>query len=82
VDLKERAAAALGQAHGRAADQRNDGLHKLTTRLAAEFGTVVAENLNVAGMMRKPGDDPGRTRHTVCVKRCPKPARIRVADPR
>jgi IS605 OrfB family transposase len=45
-----RAAAALGRAHGRVADQRRDGLHKLTTRLAAEFGTVVVEDLNVAGM--------------------------------
>ena len=34
------------------ADQRKDGLHKLTTRLASEFGTVVAEDLNVAGMVR------------------------------
>jgi putative transposase len=47
-----RAATALGRAQGRAADQRRDGLHKLTTRLAAGFGTVVVEDLNVAGMMR------------------------------
>ena len=47
-----RASAALGRAHGRVADQRKDGLHKLTTRLAAEFGTVVVEDLHVAGMMR------------------------------
>jgi IS605 OrfB family transposase len=46
------AATALGKAQGRVADQRRDGLHKLTTRLAAEFGTVVAEDLNVAGMLR------------------------------
>jgi IS605 OrfB family transposase len=47
-----RASAALGKAQGRAADQRKDGLHKLTTRLAAEFGTVVVEDLNVAGMLK------------------------------
>jgi putative transposase len=33
------------------ADLRRDGLHKLTTRLAREYGTVVVEDLNVAGMM-------------------------------
>ena len=47
-----RASAALGKAQGRVADQRKDSLHKLTTRLAAEFGTVVVEDLNVAGMVR------------------------------
>jgi IS605 OrfB family transposase len=47
-----RATAALGKAHGRVADQRKDGLHKLTTRLAAEFGTVVIDDLHVAGMMK------------------------------
>jgi putative transposase len=47
-----RASAALGRAHGQVADQRKDGLHKLTTRLAAEFGTIVIEDLHVAGMVR------------------------------
>ncbi|MCW2931757.1 MAG: hypothetical protein JWM19_2719 [Actinomycetia bacterium] len=47
-----RASAALGRAHGRVADQRKDGLHKLTTRLASEFGTVVIEDLHAAGMVR------------------------------
>jgi IS605 OrfB family transposase len=47
-----RASAALGKAQGRVADQRKDSLHKLTTRLAAEFGTVVVEDLNVAGMVK------------------------------
>jgi IS605 OrfB family transposase len=47
-----RASAALGRAQGRVADQRKDGLHKLTTRLAAEFGTIVIEDLHVAGMVR------------------------------
>jgi len=47
-----RASAALGRAQGRVADQRKDSLHKLTTRLAAEFGTLVIEDLHVAGMAR------------------------------
>jgi len=42
----------LSRTHARVANLRRDGLHKLTTRLAARFGTVVAEDLNVAGMLR------------------------------
>jgi IS605 OrfB family transposase len=47
----ERAAARLGRAHARVANLRRDGLHKLTTRLAATYGTVVVEDLNVTGML-------------------------------
>ncbi len=47
----QRAAARLGRAHARVANLRRDGLHKLTTRLAREHGTVVVEDLNVAGML-------------------------------
>ncbi|MET0415765.1 MAG: IS607 family element RNA-guided endonuclease TnpB [Actinoplanes sp.] len=47
----ERAAARLGRAHARVANLRRDGLHKLTTRIAREHGTVVVEDLNVAGML-------------------------------
>ncbi|MGN9779766.1 IS607 family element RNA-guided endonuclease TnpB, partial [Micromonospora sp. H33] len=47
-----RAQARLGRAHARVANLRRDGLHKLTTRLAATYGTVVVEDLNVAGMLR------------------------------
>ena len=47
-----RASAALGKAHGRVADQRKDSLHKLTSRLASEYATIVVEDLNVAGMIR------------------------------
>ncbi|MGV9538195.1 IS607 family element RNA-guided endonuclease TnpB [Streptosporangium sandarakinum] len=43
--------AALGKAHARVANQRRDGLHKLTSRLAATWGTVVVEDLNVSGML-------------------------------
>ena len=41
----------LGRAHARVANLRRDGLHKLTTRLAREYGTVVVEDLNVTGML-------------------------------
>jgi putative transposase len=47
-----RAAARLTRAHARVSNLRRDGLHKLTTRLAATYGTVVVEDLNVAGMLR------------------------------
>ncbi|MFG1874182.1 IS607 family element RNA-guided endonuclease TnpB [Sphaerisporangium sp. NPDC049003] len=43
--------AALGKAHARVANQRRDGLHKLTSRLAQTYGTVVVEDLNVSGML-------------------------------
>jgi IS605 OrfB family transposase len=45
------ATAALGKAQGRVADQRKDAIHKLTTRLARKYGTVVIEDLFVAGMV-------------------------------
>ncbi|MFE0908785.1 IS607 family element RNA-guided endonuclease TnpB [Streptomyces sp. NPDC058812] len=38
--------------HYRVASLRTDALHKLTTRVRAEYGTVVLEDLNVAGMLR------------------------------
>jgi putative transposase len=44
--------ARIARVHARAANLREDGLHQLTTRLAAACGTVVAEDLNVAGMLR------------------------------
>ncbi|NMO51154.1 IS200/IS605 family element transposase accessory protein TnpB [Actinoplanes sp. TBRC 11911] len=47
----QRAAARLSRAHARVANLRRDGLHKLTTRLAREYGTVVVEDLNVTGML-------------------------------
>src|SRR6266516_1625067 len=45
-------AARLARTHARVASVRRDVLHKLTTRLATEYGTVVVEDLNVAGMTR------------------------------
>ena len=47
----QRSAARLGHAHARVRNLRRDGLHKLTTRLTREFGTVVVEDLNVTGML-------------------------------
>jgi putative transposase len=46
-----RASSALAAAQGRVADQRRDALHKATTGLTARFGTIVLEDLHVAGML-------------------------------
>ncbi|PSK62233.1 hypothetical protein B0E53_05863 [Micromonospora sp. MH33] len=48
----ERARRRLARAHARLANLRRDRLHKLTTRLACEYGKIVVEDLNVAGMLR------------------------------
>lgn len=45
---------ALARAHARVARLRADALHKLTTTLARTYGTIVVEDLNVAGMLRNP----------------------------
>jgi putative transposase len=42
----------LARVHARAANLRRDALHKLTTTLATQHGTVVIEHLNLAGMVR------------------------------
>jgi IS605 OrfB family transposase len=42
----------LARTYARAANLRRDALHKLTTVLATQHGTVVVEQLNVAGMVR------------------------------
>ncbi|MGJ3560994.1 RNA-guided endonuclease TnpB family protein [Streptomyces sp. INA 01156] len=47
----EKANAQRNKVHHRVADLREDALHKLTTAVAAEYGTVVVEDLNVAGML-------------------------------
>src|SRR5215472_15721870 len=46
-----RARVRLARLHARVAHLRRDGVHKLTTRLAATYGTVVVEDLNVSGML-------------------------------
>ena len=45
-----RSQAALARTHWKVAQVRVDGLHKLTTALTACHGTIVVEDLNVAGM--------------------------------
>ena len=46
-----RARRQLARAQARVANVRRDHLHKLTTGLAGEYGTVVVEQLHVAGML-------------------------------
>ncbi|MER5472566.1 IS607 family element RNA-guided endonuclease TnpB [Streptomyces sp. NPDC002685] len=48
----EKANAQRNRVHHRVANLRADALHKLTTAVTAEYGTVVVEDLNVAGMLR------------------------------
>ena len=42
----------LARVHARAANLRRDALHKLTTAIATQHGTIVVEQLNLAGMVR------------------------------
>lgn len=42
---------AISALNARIANQRSDTIHKLTTHLAKTHGTVVAESLNVSGML-------------------------------
>jgi putative transposase len=47
-----KADAARNRVQHRVAALRRDAIHKLTTTLAGEYGTVVVEDLHVAGMMK------------------------------
>ncbi|GGP11865.1 IS607 family element transposase accessory protein TnpB [Nonomuraea glycinis] len=47
-----RANAARNRAEHRVAALRRDGIHKLTSSLARTYGTIVVEDLHVAGMIR------------------------------
>jgi putative transposase len=49
---RRKSAQRLARIHARVASVRVDALHKATTIIAASYETVVAENLNVAGMIR------------------------------
>lgn len=44
----------LRRLHYRIANQRNDQLHKITTKLVQNHGTIVLETLNVRGMHKSP----------------------------
>ena len=47
----KRARHRLSRLHARVAHLRRDALHKLSTRLASTYGTIVVEDLNVAGLL-------------------------------
>ena len=49
---RARTAASLARTHHKVANARRDSLHKLTSRLATTAGTVVVEDLNVAGRVK------------------------------
>ena len=49
---RRKSAARLARIHARVSHLRADALHKATTALATCYQTVVAEDLNVAGMVR------------------------------
>lgn len=49
---RAKAAARLARVHARVANVRADALHKATSALVQRYGTIVAEDLNVAGMAR------------------------------
>ncbi|WP_221179335.1 IS607 family element RNA-guided endonuclease TnpB [Streptomyces botrytidirepellens] len=48
----KRANAQRNRVHHRVTALRRDGIHKLTTSLTREYGTVVVEDLNVASMVK------------------------------
>jgi IS605 OrfB family transposase len=47
-----KANAARNRVHHRVTSLRGDAIHKLTTALAREYGSIVIEDLNVAGMVK------------------------------
>ena len=49
---RRKSAARLARIHAKVANVRADALHKATSMLAARYETVIAEDLNVAGMSR------------------------------
>jgi putative transposase len=50
-----KSAARLARIHAKVTAMREDALHKATTMLAREYESVIAEDLNVAGMTRNRG---------------------------
>ena len=49
---RRKAVTLLRKLHERIANKRNDFLHKQTTALIREYGTIGVENLNIAGMVQ------------------------------
>jgi len=79
--------ARIARLHAAVASARRDGLHKLSTRLTGTYGTVVAEDLNVAGMMSSrrlarhvAGAGMAGFRRQVCCKAAWRGGRVVVAD--
>ncbi|MEB3339668.1 transposase [Okeania sp.] len=54
---RRKAVKRLGKLHKKVADIRADALHKLTTWLAKNHSTIVIEDLNVSGMLKKRSRD-------------------------
>jgi len=55
---RRRTKAKLARCHAKVANTRRDAIHKLTSGLASSYGTVVIEDLNVAGMTAAPRPVP------------------------
>lgn len=79
--------ARIARLHATVANARRDGLHKLSTRLTGTYGTVVVEDLNVAGMMSNrrlarhvAGVGMGEFRRQVTYKTAWRGGRVAVAD--
>ena len=79
--------ARITRLHAAVANARRDGLHKLSTRLADTHGTIVVEDLNVAGMMSSKrlarhvaGAGMGEFRRQVTYKAAWRGGRVAVAD--
>lgn len=51
----QRANAQRNRTHYRVADLREDALQKVTSWLSTQYGSIVVEDLNVAGMLRRGG---------------------------
>jgi putative transposase len=73
--------------HTRVANQRRDGLHKLTTRLVRDHDAIVVEDLHVAGMLRNKrlsrhisGLGMGEFRRQLAYKATESGVRVIVAD--
>jgi transposase, IS605 orfB family len=49
---RAKAKATVARIHARVANQRQDGLHKLTTRLTRKYSEISIEDLHVAGMVK------------------------------
>ena len=61
ADATPRRSQSQGNAHQAVADIRADALHKLTTWLAKNHSTIVIEDLNVSGMLKKRSRDGEET---------------------